>query len=269
MMRDVRRTRSPIELALSELARLPKTPPPSPSGNQRVATIYGRYVGGFYFQLGKLKEAERFIGYVHREPRRNAAFARVASARGDLNAVRTHLKRSVTSDRFTVGDIELLVQARLLAEARRAISLMEERWTDAALALARAYLASAEGKSEEATKLFRQSLSAAGVEMPYVQNRAAYQLADLLAEQGKPKEAIDVLRPLSGLRSRAFVVGYGHDWMRAQWRLAQLYRKAGQTSEAEKIEAELRRLLAYADPDHAILLQLKRAQDLALAQSSK
>lgn len=48
--------------------------------------------------------------------------------------------------------------------------------------------------------------------------------------------------------------------------LAQLYRKVGREEEAQKIEAELLKLLAYADPDHPMLVALQRSQEVALSQ---
>ena len=56
------------------------------------------------------------------------------------------------------------------------------------------------------------------------------------------------------------------EWMKTQLRLARLYRKVGREQEAQKIEAELLRLLAYADPDHPILVELQRSQEVALSQ---
>lgn len=46
-------------------------------------------------------------------------------------------------------------------------------------------------------------------------------------------------------------------WLRIKSRLAQLYRKLGRVEDAKRVEAELLRLLAYADTDHPILRQLK------------
>ncbi|MFQ5818232.1 MAG: hypothetical protein ACE5H2_09815 [Terriglobia bacterium] len=56
--------------------------------------------------------------------------------------------------------------------------------------------------------------------------------------------------------------------MRTQVQLAELYRKVGREQEAQEIEAELVKLLAHADDDHPVLRQLKRTQDVAVAQSS-
>ncbi len=57
--------------------------------------------------------------------------------------------------------------------------------------------------------------------------------------------------------------------MKTQLRLAQLYRKVGRHPEADEIEAELLRLLAYADPDHPMLVELKGSQEVAVIQPPK
>ena len=46
--------------------------------------------------------------------------------------------------------------------------------------------------------------------------------------------------------------------MDVQLHLANLYREFGREADAREIEAELRRLLVYADPDFRILRQLER-----------
>ena len=50
-------------------------------------------------------------------------------------------------------------------------------------------------------------------------------------------------------------------WMRDEMDLARLYRRLGRVQDAERIEAELRKLLAYADPDFPLLVELKKLQD--------
>lgn len=57
----------------------------------------------------------------------------------------------------------------------------------------------------------------------------------------------------------------GMYWMRTQ---AQLYRQLRRERDAEAIEAELLKLLAYADPDYPLLQQIKSAsQDLSKARA--
>ncbi len=53
-------------------------------------------------------------------------------------------------------------------------------------------------------------------------------------------------------------------WVRVQGQLAQVYREMGRDEDAGRIEAELRSLLAYADPDHPILRQLESTGDVAV-----
>ncbi len=59
------------------------------------------------------------------------------------------------------------------------------------------------------------------------------------------------------------------EWMKTQLRLAQLCRKVGRHPEADEIEAELLRLLAYADPDHPMFVELKGSQEVAVIQPPK
>lgn len=50
-------------------------------------------------------------------------------------------------------------------------------------------------------------------------------------------------------------------WMRDELELARLYGRLGRAQDAEKIEKELRKLLAYADPDDPLLVELNRLED--------
>lgn len=86
-------------------------------------------------------------------------------------------------------------------------------------------------------------------------------LADALERQGELQKAVQVLEKASQQKTIAYenAGSTGAYWLRVQWRLAQLYRKLGRPEEAEKVEAELSKILAYADPEHPILLQLKQA----------
>lgn len=45
--------------------------------------------------------------------------------------------------------------------------------------------------------------------------------------------------------------------MRVQLQVAKLYRKLGREEEAKGVKSELLKLLAYAEPDHPILAELK------------
>ena len=58
----------------------------------------------------------------------------------------------------------------------------------------------------------------------------------------------------------------GLPWMRGQRHRAELLRTLGREPEAREIEAELRKLLAYADADHAILRDLNQQEDGLLSR---
>ena len=96
-----------------------------------------------------------------------------------------------------------------------------------------------------------------------------YILAEAWREQGVPTNAALVLR--RALEKEAFLfidqsVLTGPLWLKLRAQLSQLYREMGRDEDARKIENELRKRFALADPDHPILRQLDRTEDLALRE---
>jgi tetratricopeptide (TPR) repeat protein len=89
-------------------------------------------------------------------------------------------------------------------------------------------------------------------------------LASLLEESGSRGAALRVLQRASTFRDRAHRESrhIGYFWMRVQKRLADLYRTLGRNREAEAVEADLLRVLATADPDFPLLVEL-RARSVA------
>jgi hypothetical protein len=85
-------------------------------------------------------------------------------------------------------------------------------------------------------------------------------LASALAGQGDLDGAIRVLEFLSKQKRQVafYIVSNGAFWEKNQLLLARLYRKAGRATDAQRIEEELLKLLAVADADHPILLELQR-----------
>ena len=78
-------------------------------------------------------------------------------------------------------------------------------------------------------------------------------------EQGDAEKAVQVLDDAaSRSRGRRWPLYVGIFWQAAEWRRAQLYRQLGRHAEAEEIEATLRHLLTYADPDHRIRVGLEQ-----------
>ena len=94
-------------------------------------------------------------------------------------------------------------------------------------------------------------------------------LAEAWREQGDPTNAVAVLR--AALEKKSFLlldqsVLTGPLWLKLQAQLSQLYREMGRDEDAREIEEELRRRLAFADPDHPILRRLDHTEEVALRE---
>ena len=85
-------------------------------------------------------------------------------------------------------------------------------------------------------------------------------LAAALVKEGDVPRAIQVLERNSDRRDSVTRGTTGAFWLRNRLQLAKLYRRAGRTEDAHAVEAELSNLLALADADHPILVELRRLQ---------
>jgi len=86
---------------------------------------------------------------------------------------------------------------------------------------------------------------------------AATQLAAALAANGDLAEAIATLEQTVSDRVATISSNTPNRWLRANARLASLYRRNGQQEQARTIEAQMAKLLAHADADHPLAVQLK------------
>jgi hypothetical protein len=82
-------------------------------------------------------------------------------------------------------------------------------------------------------------------------------LAQLLVERGDISGAIQTLE-FPKRYHQAIDLATAAYWLRNRLQLSTLYRRAGRLQDANKVEEELRVLLAVADPDHPIRKALER-----------
>jgi tetratricopeptide (TPR) repeat protein len=89
---------------------------------------------------------------------------------------------------------------------------------------------------------------------------AAEAYAEALERQGRLEKAIEVLEDATRDKVRLYQAMRSSipNWLRVRARLAADYRASGRPADADKVEAELLRLLALADPDFVLLKQLRR-----------
>ncbi|MGH9531724.1 MAG: tetratricopeptide repeat protein, partial [Terriglobales bacterium] len=215
-------------------------------------------VADYYQEIGRLQTAEKYLQMLP-ENLRYWPLAALAEFKGDRQAFRRHLKDQITAAKDTVGagTAARLARAGMLAESQVAIAQLT-LWGVSPLRVqyARGELALARGQISEAVKLLRNAFEASvknhDVYVPLISE--AY--ARALQAKGDLPAAIQVVEQGWDQKpgSRAL------DRVQHKNQLRLLYRKLGKEQEAQQIEAELLKLLAYADEDHPILRELKRQQ---------
>lgn len=116
----------------------------------------------------------------------------------------------------------------------------------------------AQGRHKEALGLLEPLTSGFNPDAMSIWARESAAAAHLAS--GHQEEAIRVLEQVGSLRTQ--VVGNYEwrvdDWLRCRVLLVEVYRQAGRHSDAASVEAEVRRLLAVADPGHPLLARLNR-----------
>jgi hypothetical protein len=85
-------------------------------------------------------------------------------------------------------------------------------------------------------------------------------LAHAFEARGDTPAAIAVLENARLAQESAFSFGahVGYMWLRTQFQLADVYRRAGRVSDARAIEADLLAALTHAEADHPMLVALKK-----------
>ncbi len=90
-------------------------------------------------------------------------------------------------------------------------------------------------------------------------------LAEAWSQEGELQKTVQVLEEASKKKYLVLLPDFDSPilWLRVRSALAKLYRETGRDEDARKTEDELRRHLAYADPNHPILRQLDRTKEFA------
>jgi tetratricopeptide (TPR) repeat protein len=232
---------------------------------------YMESLGLSYIALGKLKSASEFFENLSDPDERNFSLALLALAQDDQATLRRYSRRLGGGGILLNTSLPPVFMARagLLSEAQEAIAKRERSkdWmTDPGMGgpvkVMKGELALAQGQRRKAIALLQEGLQAIGPSETFTFFLGVEALARAWEREGNLPEAIGALEKASAERPRVGIVR-GFAWMRIQWRLAHLYRKVGRQQDAQRIEAELGKLLAGADPDYPMLVQLRRSQEQA------
>jgi DNA-binding winged helix-turn-helix (wHTH) protein/tetratricopeptide (TPR) repeat protein len=240
-----------IEAALGVTQRLAGMP---------AADVMGVYT--LYFELGKLKLAQEWtqrLGESPYAPWLPSIAADLAYQRGDLAAERRILGRPLTETELHDGALAAkFVHCGMLREAERQVSKYDKwyakqkelsfwppEWGEGTVALA-------QGRNAEAIRLLTKFLQ----EKPNFDYASmgidpADDLATAYEREGRIAAAIHTLQPLEATTLLDFP---------AIFHLYNLYLKAGDAPDAHQVKTDLLHRLAYADPDHPVLVQLKKQE---------
>lgn len=231
--------------------------------------IRGRQaIANFYLALGETRTANAWYLKTAEFAPNPDGDALVANARGDRSALRTAL-RSVSKEPLSpLPDfVSLMIREGLFREAEAGISsYMNDRGLNASdppVKILRGQLYLAQGKNAQGMPLLAEGLRETRGVNDDSRLIAAPALAQAYLKEGRTASALEVLEDAAS--NRVSLYGWLVDgvpfWMQDEMALAQLYRRLGRVQDAERIESELRKLLAYADPDYPLLVELNRLEN--------
>ena len=246
----VARLENAVVGAMAERKRIEET------SSLKGSAVFENQLGHISLSFGQFEEAAGHFRRVPEDERFGLqGLALLAVLRNDLAGLKKAFQPLRKVEMSSFANATVLKRIGLLPEARA----MAERLVLQAYSLGKVVLADvalAEGKpgavAELEAELVKNHVHASAF-------MAAESLASAYEQRNDLGNAIRVLERMSprraamwgprGLDGTAF-------WMWSQARLAKLYRKAGRTIDAKKVEDELQILLTYADADHPIRRQL-------------
>jgi len=184
-----------------------------------------------------------------------------------------------TAPPFMARRVTYLIEAGLLDAAQRDLQWFSRRTAQASafaprtpatqfvpfLASSAAAIDLARGRTAAAVTTLREAMPAIRSAGPVVFSAggsqgqyAAMKLAQGLETLGNLPEAIRTLEDATRDRVGVTIGNSVNRWVRTSAQLARLYRKNGQEPKAQTIETQLLKLLAAADQDHPLVMELRR-----------
>lgn len=254
-----------IKSAFNELDRLARTVD-SRDGDEREA--FAINIGSHYLSIGKLKAAEEAYRQVKPNHRYfHDWFAEVALAADNREKLILELRKQLNSKTTPGSMMTVLFLARaglsneaqkLLAE-KRAKAKRPDIPGELTFKVLEGEVAMSRGRLNDAIPLFQEAIPDVRWNSSGLFYLASESLAEAFERRGELQKSVQVLERASKAKAISYdnIGSSGLYWLRVEWRLAQLYRKLGRKEDAERTESELLRTLAYADPDHPIVLQLR------------
>jgi tetratricopeptide (TPR) repeat protein len=219
-------------------------------------------LGNRYFNLGRLRDAERYIRQMPEEMQ-HMDLSGLAEVRGDTETFRKELLAQFDAN-FLLGPgtAARLASQGLFSQAEKVLAapLMSQIEPRSRVQGARGELAYARGRRQEGLR----EMSAAWQALRPLQNGQAMMnaqfLSDALNQSGKPTEAIRVLEQQLADSPDPTALS----WITGcEGRLLRLYRKVGRDSDAQALEVKILQQLSVADPDHPLLASLSSSQNIA------
>ena len=231
------------------------------SGQARTAFVEETF--GIYLMLGRLETAALCIQKAPDPLRRQQWLSWVAFSRDDPKALKKHLNARGLAGPNSPGSAILMARVGSLPDAASLLARIE---TENAISMAgylqipRGELALARGDADKGINELEEGTRSVGDFGYGLFFLGSESLAKAWKWKGNLTRAVQVLERASGKRSVAAFERAGFLWLRNQIQLARLYREVGRATEALAVEAELLRLLAFADSDHPMRIELQRLQ---------
>ena len=223
---------------------------------------------GFYLDLGRLKRAEELFQQYPDPVLVHWNLAMIALDRGDSQGFEKRI-RELSRHPEKAFWFDMPICYARVGLLREADNWIRNHPNAVGIDIARGELALARGQKTEGIRLLQDGYASVRTHRNLRFFNGAEGLARALEAQGDLQGAARVLEEASQQKGLAAMMGGGSYWNKLRYQQARLYRKLGREAEAREIEVELRKLLVYADADHAISRELRQSQQAALTQPNK